>query len=113
MISKSFRPKLQLIFVIVCTTSLVLLAAMYIRTNNSFQFVALPSGMFELNSMLWFLIEKLSQTANSSGRYPDTVVVGVKKCGTGFLHKLLSTNPSIAIAKREVHFFDHHLHQVK
>ena len=48
----------------------------------------------------------------NSGRYPDCVLVGAKKCGTGFLNILLRQNPSVAMAKGEVHFFDKHLDEV-
>ncbi len=47
-----------------------------------------------------------------TGRYPDAVVVGVKKCGTKALTIALSTHPDVAICKGEIHFFDHYYERV-
>ncbi len=46
------------------------------------------------------------------GRYPDCVLIGAKKCGTGLLRFLLLHHPSVAMALDEVHFFDKHLNKV-
>ncbi|XP_078000537.1 heparan sulfate glucosamine 3-O-sulfotransferase 1-like [Glandiceps talaboti] len=37
---------------------------------------------------------------------PDVIIGGAKKCGTGALKTFLSYHPSLAMARREVHYFD-------
>ena len=37
--------------------------------------------------------------------FPDLIVAGAKKCGTGTLHTVLNIHPQIAMASGEVAFF--------
>ncbi len=46
------------------------------------------------------------------GRYPDCVIVGAMKCGTGALRDFLITHPNLLMARNEIHFFDKHLNKV-
>jgi hypothetical protein len=47
-------------------------------------------------------------TSNSSlsQRFPDAIIIGVKKCGTRALLEFLKLNPKIKAPGPEVHFFD-------
>ena len=42
---------------------------------------------------------------NKSRRFPDAIVIGVKKGGTRALLQMLSSHPNIEIAEEEIHFF--------
>jgi [heparan sulfate]-glucosamine 3-sulfotransferase 3 len=39
-------------------------------------------------------------------RFPDAIIIGVKKCGTRALLEFLKINPHIRAPGPEVHFFD-------
>lgn len=41
-------------------------------------------------------------------RFPDAIIIGVKKCGTRALLEFLKLNPQIKAPGPEVHFFDKH-----
>ena len=41
-------------------------------------------------------------------RFPDTIIIGVKKCGTRALLEFLKLNPRVKAPGPEVHFFDKH-----
>ncbi len=46
------------------------------------------------------------------GPYPDCVIVGAMKCGTGALRDFLMVHPHLVMARKEVHFFDKNLDKV-
>uniref|UniRef100_A0AC35EZU5 Sulfotransferase n=1 Tax=Panagrolaimus sp. PS1159 TaxID=55785 RepID=A0AC35EZU5_9BILA len=41
-------------------------------------------------------------------RFPDAIIIGVKKCGTRALLEFLKLNPRVKAPGPEVHFFDKH-----
>ena len=42
--------------------------------------------------------------------YPDVIIAGAKKCGTGALIKMLGQHPRVAASGREQHFLDQNFH---
>lgn len=42
---------------------------------------------------------------------PDFIIIGAMRSGTTWLGRALRLNPAIAMAEREVHYFDPHLHR--
>jgi hypothetical protein len=46
------------------------------------------------------------QNATLSQRFPDAIIIGVKKCGTRALLEFLKINPLVKAPGPEVHFFD-------
>ncbi len=42
--------------------------------------------------------------------YPDVIIAGAKKCGTGALIKMLGQLPRVAASSREQHFLDQNFH---
>lgn len=41
-------------------------------------------------------------------RFPEAIIIGVKKCGTRALLEFLKLNPRVKAPGPEVHFFDKH-----
>jgi hypothetical protein len=46
------------------------------------------------------------QNVTLSQRFPDAIIIGVKKCGTRALLEFLKINPRVKAPGPEVHFFD-------
>jgi hypothetical protein len=52
---------------------------------------------------------ELTQGASETGALPDFVIIGVKKCGTTTLYRLLTQHPYVQpAALKEPHYFIHH-----
>ncbi|XP_071489437.1 heparan sulfate glucosamine 3-O-sulfotransferase 6-like [Diadema antillarum] len=47
-----------------------------------------------------------SETSKPSKKFPQAIIIGVKKGGTRALLDFISLHPNVVVAKKEVHFFD-------